>query len=85
MLIDINNDGVPDTPLREHANKQYRTFDRNGDGIPDVATPKEIRKQLEELKLWRQQVQERIKKGLPPFIDENGDGIPDNLPPSIKK
>lgn len=80
QLIDTNKDGVPDTPLGDYIRQHNRTFDRDGDGIPDAATPEEIRQHMQEMKAWRQQIQERIKQGLPPFIDENGDGIPDNLP-----
>lgn len=84
QLIDTNNDGVPDTPLRDYIRQHNRTFDRNGDGVPDAATPEEIRQHMQEIKAWRQQIQERIKQGLPPFIDENNDGIPDNLPPHMQ-
>lgn len=80
QLIDTDKDGVLDTPLRDYIRQHNRTFDRDGDGVPDAATPEEIRQHMQEMKTWLQQIQERIKQGLPPFIDENGDGIPDNLP-----
>lgn len=79
-LIDSDGDGTPDTPLREYMRKQFQTFDQDGDGIPDDLTPEQIRQHMEEMRQWHQEIMERIKQGLPPFIDENNDGIPDNMP-----
>ena len=83
-LVDTDNDGVADTPLYQLIRNQFRMFDQDGDGKPDVATPEEIRKYMEEMKEWQEQMRERIHQNLPPFIDEDGDGVPDNLPARLR-
>ena len=79
-LIDTDKDGKPDTLLREHLRKRFQTFDQDGDGLPDEITREEIHKYMKEMREWHNQVHERMRQGLPPFVDENGDGIPDDLP-----
>jgi hypothetical protein len=79
-LIDTDGDGDPDTPLKDILKRRFQSFDRNGDGLPDEFTRDEMRERMKNIHNWRQQIHERMKNGLPPFVDENGDGIPDNLP-----
>ncbi len=79
-LIDTDGDGEADTPLRDLLRKRFQTFDRDGDGLPDEFTPEEIRRYMQEMRDWRNQVRDRVSRGQPPFIDENGDGIPDHVP-----
>ena len=74
-LVDSNGDGVindNDVTLRELMHQRFGTFDRDGDGKPDVGT-----QHMKEMSQWRQQMQERMKNGFAPYIDENGDGFPD--------
>jgi hypothetical protein len=79
-LIDTDGDGEADTPLKEILKRRFQSFDRDGDGLPDEFTGEEMRERMKNIQEWREQIHERMKNGLPPFIDENGDGIPDNLP-----
>ncbi|MBM4171953.1 MAG: hypothetical protein FJ214_08815 [Ignavibacteria bacterium] len=83
-LIDTNGDGTPDTPLKDLLGRRFKGFDRDGDGLPDRLNHDEMKELMQQMKDWRDQMRERIKQGLPPFIDANGDGIPDNLPEGFK-
>ena len=79
-LIDTDGDGVPDTPIRDYLGGRFRSFDHDGDGLPDDFSREEMREHLRRMRQWRNEIRDRVRQGLPPFIDENGDGIPDNLP-----
>jgi hypothetical protein len=79
-LIDTDGDGVPDTPLREYLGRRFRAFDRDGDGFPDDISREQMREHLRQMREWRQTIRDRIRQGLPAFVDEDGDGIPDGLP-----
>lgn len=83
-LIDTDGDGTPDTPLKDLLGRRFKGLDHDGDGLPDRLSPNDIKNLMQKMKEWREQIRERIKLGLPPFIDDNGDGIPDNLPEGFK-
>lgn len=83
-LIDTDGDGTPDTALKDFLGRRFRAFDKDGDGIPDEISRKELKKMMQKMKEWRKEIRDRIRQGLPPFIDENGDGIPDNLPEGFR-
>lgn len=82
-MIDTDGDGVPDTALKDYLGRRFRGLDANGDGIPDEISREQLRAHMEQMRQWRQEIRERLRQGLPAFIDENGDGIPDNLPPGF--
>jgi len=83
-LIDTDGDGTPDTALKDFLGRRFRAFDKDGDGIPDEISRKELKEMMQKMKEWRKEIRDRIRQGLPPFIDENGDGIPDNLPEGFR-
>ena len=79
-LIDTDGDGVADTPLKEYLGGRFRAFDRDGDGLPDDFSREEMKEFMQNMKEWRKTIRDRIKQGLPAFVDEDGDGVPDGLP-----
>ncbi len=83
-LIDTNGDGTPDTALKDFLGRRFKAFDKDGDGIPDEISKEEFKEIMKKMKEWRQEIRDRIRQGLPPFIDENSDGIPDNLPEGFR-
>lgn len=80
-LIDTDDDGIVDTPLKDYLGKIFKAFDQDGDGLPDEITKEEFRQLVQDMRQWRKEVRDRLRKGLPPFVDEDGDGKPDNIPP----
>ena len=78
--IDTDGDGKPDTALRDYLGRRFKAFDANGDGLPDDITREEMRRYMQQMREWRREIRERVRQGLPAFVDENKDGIPDNLP-----
>jgi hypothetical protein len=80
-LVDTDDDGLADTPLKDYLGKIFKAFDQDGDGLPDEISKEEFRLLKEEMKQWRQEIRDRLRHGLPPFIDEDGDGKPDKIPP----
>jgi len=83
-LIDTDGDGTPDTALKDFLGRRFRAFDKDGDGIPDEISKEELKQMMQKMREWRKEIRDRIRQGLPPFIDENGDGIPDNLPEGFR-
>lgn len=79
-LIDTDGDGIPDTPLKDYLGRRFKAFDRNGDGLPDDMSREEFRELMKQMRNWRQEMHDRVRQGLPPFIDADGDGIPDGFP-----
>jgi len=79
-LIDTDGDGVADTPLKDYLGRRFKAFDRNGDGMPDDFSRKEMKQFMQNMKEWRKNIRDRIRQGLPAFVDEDGDGVPDGLP-----
>ena len=79
-LIDTDGDGEKDTPLREYLGRRFKSFDQDGDGLPDDLSREEMRAQMKEMREWRNEIRDRIRQGLPAFVDEDGNGIPDNIP-----
>jgi len=79
-LIDTDEDGEKDTPLKEYLARRFKSFDNNGDGLPDDLSREEMRAQMKEMREWRQEIRDRIRQGLPAFADEDENGIPDNIP-----
>lgn len=80
-LVDTDDDGIADTPLKDYLGKTFKAFDQDGDGLPDEISKEEFRQLKEEMKQWREEVRDRLRKGLPAFVDEDGDGKPDKIPP----
>ena len=80
QLIDTDGDGIPDTPMRNYMGQRFKAFDRDGDGLPDDFSREEMREFIQQMRAWRQQIRDRIRQGLPAFIDADGDGIPDGMP-----
>ena len=78
--IDTDGDGEPDTALKDYLGRRFKAFDADGDGLPDEISKEKIREHMKRMQEWRQEIRDRVRRGLPAFVDENGDGVPDNLP-----
>lgn len=83
-LIDTDGDGEKDTPIKDYIGRRFKSFDNNGDGLPDDLTKEDFKARIKEMKQWRKEIHNRVKDGLPAFVDDDGDGIPDNLPGGFK-